>query len=173
MSPAPQVLPARTPSYHLAERCMLQYTGFVSCTVLATLRPAHTGCFTSPAAAVFLSCPAAVHFMLRSEISEVISASSPKSAAAGSPRSPHYHALRSSTASTAAADAPAYRCAATGQESGSYCIVRNEQAEAAAAAQKAERWCMHSSMADAVPYLRPPPAFPFNSVPVGPSAPMG
>lgn len=47
MSPAPQVLPARTPSYHLAERCMLQYTGFVSCTVLATLRPAHTGCFTS------------------------------------------------------------------------------------------------------------------------------
>ncbi|WIA18240.1 hypothetical protein OEZ85_009709 [Tetradesmus obliquus] len=110
---------------------------------------------------------------LESEISEVISASSPKSAAAGSPRSPHYHALRSSTASTAAADAPAYRCAATGQESGSYCIVRNEQAEAAAAAQKAERWCMHSSMADAVPYLRPPPAFPFNSVPVGPSAPMG
>jgi hypothetical protein len=50
--------------------------------------------------------------------------------------------------------------------------VRNEQAEAAAAAQKADRWCMHS-MADAVSYVRPPPAFPFHSVPVGPSAPMG
>jgi hypothetical protein len=116
----------------------------------------------------FLSCIFLGH--ANSEISEVIAASSPKSAAAASPRSPQLAALRASTAAAAAApDSPKYVCTATGSDSG-YCIVRNE--DAAAAAQKADRWCMHG-MADAVPYVRPPPTFPFQSVPVGPSAPMG
>jgi hypothetical protein len=177
------LLPPACYSYVAVSACCSEIS---EVTAASSPRPARTAPYSSekcthsllPTACYsFVACPSHC-----SEISDVIAASSPKSAAA-SPHSPHHHhhhhhhnhrcSTTSTSSAAAGADAPAYRCAppAAGQDASGYCFVRSDEAGLAAAAGKADRWCMHGS-ADAVPYVKPPPTFPFQSVPVGPSAPM-